>query len=490
MKYIKSLLISCLIILINCQSFAAVNEEIFPQEKKILEVVVKILNSSHSSRQAEMWPGYDLTESPVIITFSTGHVYAFNLKSANPDWQKINIDGTKVLFSQTDHWGLTKTAFNPQFPLEGQQVYVFNLDQASKNAVKPFQILVHERFHRHEFDHFAKTKSGHYEDHLNVENLALGKLEETALGDFMKAKGDSAQQMQYLRDFIAINSTRRALIKSCSQIWEDHQQIMEGLADYVSYRILDAFDIIKEFDGHRELGLLLDFEAANPDYSDHAIKWRHYGIGNSLGYALDFLKVPHWKERVENEGTSLAQLLDESIKLSPEEIEVRMEQCKVLYDWENILEMVEGSVHQFEEEVSGYIKDYQKMEGVVLEVGRPKAGVSGSGSNERMLYLEDGTTLSLKDTLASTSEDNLWRLNLEAIPYVFKKSRGALEFKVESETEIILDQQRFKLKDLLAGNLQKPFKSIELQGKACRLISEKHPGVLIIQNGKVRIIYP
>lgn len=479
---LKSIL---LVLLISFNSVFSI--QLDQKEQEILSKVGAILRSSHTEKQNEVWPDYDLTESPVVITFNNGHIFVFNLDSKNPQWEKFTLNGVDILFSAQDLWGLTRSAFQPQFPLEGQKAYVFNLENATgSQATKSLQVLVHERFHRYEFEYFQLNFRGKpYSDHLNGENLALGKLEEQILADFMKDLGKPELQVEHLRNFIAVNSVRRSLIDPSSVEWEDHQQIMEGLADYVSYKMMDVFNIVPSFEGHQELKNLLDKEAANTDYSDHAIKWRHYSLGSSLGYILDFLKIPEWKIQVECGEKTLMQMIQEVITLSPEEIQQRFENSAITYHWDLTYATVLLSVNKFEEEVAEHIKNYHQMEGVIVEIGRPKAGLSGSGSNFHLFYLADGSTLSLQDTLASSSEDNLWHLTLDHEPYVFKKGAGVVEYKLENETEIIVDNQKFTLKELLQQKSQKPFTHIEIKGKRSHFVSDKHEGLLTVNSNGI-----
>lgn len=478
---IKQLIISILLISFN-SLFSIQVAELPKQEQEVITKVATLLKSSHSTEQTLVWPGYDLTDSPVVITFKSGHIFVFNMQSEKPEWQMLALKEGTILYSPEDHWGFTRSAFQPQFPLEGHKAYVFNLDNAAgQQGTKSYQILVHERFHRYQFEHFHVEHGGMpYQDHLNSENLALGKLEEKILAEFMKAHGKPELQLEHLRNFAAVNSVRRAVIQPGSVDWEDHQEMMEGLADYVSYKILDVFPIIPGYAGHDDMTELLEREAANTDYSDHAIKWRHYSIGAALGYALDFLKVPNWKEEIEQGHANLLQILKEQLALSVNEIETRFENCQMQYQWDETNATVASSVHKFEEEIEKHMSAYEKMEGIVVEIGRPRAGLSGSGKNERLIYLADGSTLSIQDTLFSSSEDNLWKLQLERVPYVFKKGGGCVEFKVEAETEVEIDNQKYKLKELKQQETHKLFTHIEIHGKQMQFASDQHHGLLTI----------
>ena len=183
-------------------------------EFQTIQQVDRLLKENHSPKSEKVWPQFDLTSSPVMITFKNGHIYAFHLKSQNPQWKKIEVNGTPVLFSEIDHWGISGSAMNPQFPIEGQMAYVFNLDNSSMDIQKLFEILVHERFHRYQFDHFPMDQmKGSYTEDMNIGNLTLMQMEEMALAQFFQAAGNPELQKEYLLDFAAINQTRRAMLK-------------------------------------------------------------------------------------------------------------------------------------------------------------------------------------------------------------------------------------------------------------------------------------
>ena len=79
MKILSKLLVF-LIVLLN--TIQAQQIDIPPNELDVIQKVVKILNYSHTSNK--VWPGYDLTQSPIVITFNSGHVFVFNHTSSDP----------------------------------------------------------------------------------------------------------------------------------------------------------------------------------------------------------------------------------------------------------------------------------------------------------------------------------------------------------------------------------------------------------------------
>ncbi len=169
--------------------------------------------------------------------------------------------------------------------------------------------LVHERFHVYQIQYFESEKSSGqevegemaYPESENSENIALMQLEELVLLDFMKALDGNAhaEATAQLKTFIAINKQRRKLLSHSSLVWEARQQIVEGLADYAAAKNLDVFAYFGERTGQKHILNTMQRYAQDDDINERAPKWRHYGVGASLGYALDFLNVNHWKKNVE-----------------------------------------------------------------------------------------------------------------------------------------------------------------------------------------------
>src|SRR5262249_44542563 len=136
-----------------------------------------------------IWPGFRL-QVPAILTFKSGHVLAFQLNSQNSSWKKLSVNGQLALFSETDEWGVLGSPLNQSFSIEGQNAYTFTFDMFENDPFLPFLVFVHERFHQHQAEFFkndSQIEQGSYDDHLNLENLALIKLEEAILVDYLDA---------------------------------------------------------------------------------------------------------------------------------------------------------------------------------------------------------------------------------------------------------------------------------------------------------------
>jgi hypothetical protein len=467
-----------------------------PNEQATVVQVSRILQAFDRGEVDQIWPGYRITLVPTILTFHNGHIYAFHLQSEDPCWKTWNIEGQRVLFSDQDKWGLLETPLHPKFPIEGREAYVICMDMISPVSHLPYLVFVHERFHRHQLDMFQEIseEQGPYLDHLKHENLALMQLEERILHDFLQSLQDPRisfeHKKEYLKLYVAVNKARRGLLQESSVAWELHQQKMEGLADYVSVKTFDVFPVLSGFNGTTYLCQLLGRYAEDNQISDRAIKWRHYGVGAGLGYALDFLNVSNWKEKVEKEGATQTLLLEESIGLTDGEVKENLVQAKHFYNFDHIQKSVTATVNEYENAVEHFLQEFHEMDGVTVSIAKPAhLAISGGGVASHTFFLANGSTMVLDDSSVSTTSDQQWKMKLEDIPLVFQNHKGAKEFKAEKELVIHLDGENYSLQELLEKKIQKAFHTITWKGKTSEFSSEGHPGTISVRDGKVSIMY-
>lgn len=462
------------------------------QELNTVAVIGQIIEALKSETGHFVWPGYDISKSPVIITFRNGHIYAFNLISENQAWQPKIIKGHKVHFASNDVWGLTRQAMNPKFPIDGQLAFVFKIDMMKGDPIHPFMVFVHERFHHHQFSHFAiagQPLEG-YRDHLNSGNLALVRLEDFIIKDFAESQNSEESAKELLKDFISVNQLRLLMMQSCSTDWEMHQQQMEGLADYVSYRIFDVFPIFQNYHGIQCIAEKMVLSSKRATLSDHAIKWRHYNVGATLGYALDFLKVPDWKKKIEKQGMPLIAILEEAFDISPEEALLRAEIAKVRYGFDQFEESISNFVNQYNSRMDIFLKKYQEMDGIIVQLKKPQGiGISGGGSSKGTFFLRDSRTISLEDESFSATGDNSWTLRNKRLPFLFQGGIAEKEFKVETDAKIIIDKKVYSLEELIKSGKPRSFTSLSWMGRTTEFKSEGHPGTVSIDNGKILISY-
>lgn len=473
-----------------------VSSKISSQEMEMIKQVTETVSALQQDKTGGVWPGYDLSTSPMVLTFNNGHLYAFNLKHPDSDWQQLSIGNTTVFFSDHDHWNIGGIHMHPEFPIDDEKAFVFHFDMMQADPYLPFLVLVHERFHQHQFQHFAHDETTYkdgYKDHLNADNLALMQLEELILVDYLRIQGtsnaDTQNKMDVLKQFLAVHQARRAVMQPSSIHWEQLQQSMEGLADYVSAKMYDVNRILPGFYGEVHLLHIVQGYADDESISDRAIKWRHYGVGATIGFALDNLKVKGWKQQVQEHNVALDDLLAKALTLSDSEASQLVQKAKQKYVFKSIREKVVTQLTAYQNELASHLNNYQGIEGICVKLGRPNISTSGGGSNRHLYYLADGSTLALEESSVNASMDNLWNVTFRDVPFVFQNNSGEREFKVEKDLVVKLDGETFRLKDLVAVGSEKSFSSISWEGRGTNFDSEHYSGKLVVQDGKVSILY-
>lgn len=462
-----------------------------PKHEQFAVLTASRLIADFTGDQADrVWPGYDLTSAPIVLSFDAGHVYAFNLKKEHAAWNTMKIGKQAILYSEQDQWGVGEMEMNPQFPVDGQSSFVFSMKDVKNNPVMPFLTLIHERFHQYQFGHFAQEEGrGSYQDHMSAENLALMVLEERILADFLKASDQPEVAQEHLKNFVAVHKSRTALLHPTSVVWERHQQRMEGLADYVSAKAMDLFPVFPGISGKNHLQMLLQEYVEDDNVSDRAIKWRHYAVGATLGFALDFLQVSDWKDQVE-QGVALDELLERVMTVSDQDKQSRIEKVKSGYGFDGILEQVSTTLSAYQAEVSGVMKGYEEQSGISVVLHKPiGTELSGGGADLHKYYLADGSTLSLENSSISVTSDNTWKVSLNNMPFMLQGEQGQQEFKVEDSLQIKLDQKNYELQELVNSNAKLQFTTIAWEGQKSEFGSQDHKGTLRVSKGKVYITF-
>lgn len=434
-----------------------------PEEGRVVGRVVEILQGLRTEKVDEIWPGYDLGKKPLVVTFDNGHFYGFNFASTNSTWESEKVGEEVVLHAVNDVWGLREVQLHPCFPVDGTEVYVFRVD-TMEDAFMPFFVMLHEYFHQYQNEHFKGEEVGEYVDHMNLENLGLMALEEKILLGFLRT-----HNTDYLKDFLVVNHARRELIAESSWLWENEQQSIEGMADYLGSKTFDVLKLIPEFDGMTHLARTLPDDHSDA-ITDRAIQWRHYGVGTTLGYALDALGVADWKRQVE-EGKTLLALLEEVVG----EVDVGyLGVIKKSYGYDQIKHRVNTKVARYKGMIEGHKKQYQSLPGVTLRMTRPPVAFSGGGTNMGQYYMEDGSCLSVGDTSFSTSEDGCWSFKTESLPYLIQDKEGVAEFKIGSKIALTIDGESVAVEP----GEKISFKELTLKSANCELCSRDYSGTI------------
>lgn len=484
-KILICLILSCLI------GFSLFSQETGNRETQQVALVAQILKNSSTQQMQKVWPKYNLRSKPIFITFGNGHIYAFNIKLSERDWKKTNVNGVEVFYTSKDLWGITATPMKFDFVMNGQESFVFRLDMMPEPAFLPFFVLVHERFHVYQMQHFASERldvETEYSESENVENLSYMQLEELVLLDFMKALSENSKDeaLKHLKTFIGINKERRQLLDQRAITWEARQQMVEGLADYAAAKNLDVFAYFGDRVGQKHILHTMQSYTQDEDITERALKWRHYGVGASIAYALDFLQVPNWKPAVE-QNISLQSLLEKHLKVSKAEEQALVEQAIEKYRFHDLKQVIKQRVEAYRHMLTVHQQNFKNLPGITIKLqSPPNTGLSAGGYSKGVYSLSDGSMFSIADTSKTASEDNNWTLELRSMPYLFQTNNGFRQFKMDKDNlELLIDGQRCSPNQL--G--ERPFNYLTIKGKECSFHSKNNPGTVRYKNGEISITY-
>lgn len=485
LKFILCLIVS----LIFCYSLFS--QEVAEIETKQIELVARIIKNSTSTKMQEVWPGYQLRTKPIFITFENGHIYAFNIKMPEKEWKHSQIEGLEVLYTDQDKWGIMAAPMQFDFDIHGQQAFIFRLDMVSGPPFLPFFVMVHERFHVYQIQNFKSEKTDaerDYPESEHADNLALMQIEERILLDFLTALENNSREeaISHLKTFISVHKERRKLLSPQSIAWEGRQQMVEGLADYTAAKNLDVFGYFGAKVGQKHLHhTMLSYTKEN-DINERALKWRHYGVGASIGYALDFLQVPSWKKNVE-QNISLQNILEKHLRSSPQEEKSFFAQAAEKYQLKQLKTEIKEKISSYNRMLQSHIDGYKKLPGVIINIQTPPdSGLSAGGHSKGVYSLKDGSMFSYLDTSKTSSADNRWILELRSIPYLFQTNDGFRRFKADAkDLTLIIDGQNY----LLQNVGQKRFQQLVLKSESCSFKSTHNQGVVSWRDGELSIIY-
>lgn len=484
----KILLLSLCFFITSFQVFSS-QTEINQGENKKIEVLAATFDVFQNPENiSKIWPYFELNDVPTVVHFNNEHVYAFHLNSHSSDWQPIQKNHQQILFSDKDQWDLSKTMMHPAFPIEGKEAFAFGFSNNPDDIEISMITFVHERFHLHQFKHFNREAEqyANYQDQWNEENLTLMQIEEQLLTKFLTYRDNAKQRAEWLKDFVAVNTSRVGTLQASSVAWEDLQQRMEGLADYASFKTYSSFSLIPGFSAEDKMVKIRQSNLKAPfSLFQDAVKGRHYFMGSALGFALDFNNVKNWKERAEK-GESLNKMLAQAFSLSDQDIKARVAKIQQSAAYHQIKEQVHQKVQNEVQEIDRVIAAYDSLDGIPVSVFNPYRSISGGGKNKKKIALLEGGLVAMGNTSHSSSEDQQWEISFDRMPYLIQEQGNLNSFKVENTLAVQYDDRTISIQEIYDNHLRLPFKAIFWKGEHSELRSDI-PGEIYVKDGKVYI---
>jgi len=457
-------------------------------EKDAIETMALTFQGFAREGGDSIWPNFDLTDCPVIFHFRNGHAYAYGLKLPSSRWEKLVSHHYPISFCP--QFPVSLPLLQPAYPIGRERAFVMSLDQGNlgqdKNApLLPLLTFIHERFHITQFSSFAKEKVIEPEiaDYQNVDLLTWMEMEHKCLISFLQTE-EMESRLEALKDYLAISHLRRRSLHSNTIKWEDHQQKMEGLADYASVKTFQVFCPTRNFNGEACLLTMRQKKNKGIVHMQDALKGRHYFVGAVMGWALDFCQVKEWKMEVEKEGVSLYTLMEKALPMSEEEREKRFLQLQMSMEFNEIRHQIEQKRGKERDEGKKIMRSFLNQKGILIHMGTPSGPMSGGGTHQKM-YQIDHKKLLTQDKSKAMTEDQLWTLNFHAIPFVLEEQNGDRFFKLDSQTILLVDGREISLENIFAEERKEHlFQSLSLKHPYCEL-DARRGGKIVVEEKEI-----
>lgn len=254
------------------------------------------LERLHATKGNNVWPGYDPLESPLIANFQDG-IYGFGESKAFSGWAK-SADSC-ASYQAPAAFQAPSSPIVPYLSFGGVQAFYFDLTVKEKISAWLLSAVIHERFHRFQFEHFQALyplygKS--YSSHASEMNVGAVSLENDRLGTFTRLKKEPA-----MLEFLGLSLVREDLLSEESKQWELSEQISEGTAYYVQWKAMKEIEDIYALDFEKSWNEKVLGNLSEEMGVDGVIKWRHYSLGGLICRYLDE-HAPNsiWKEEIQN----------------------------------------------------------------------------------------------------------------------------------------------------------------------------------------------
>lgn len=374
-----------------------------------------------------VWPGFN-TQMPIVLNYPEGPK-TFNFDSKLPA-------------------GIEKIALAPEFKVGGEIVFVMHYQDS-------FTFL-HELFHRFQKDHFDFKESEGYPDLYNPENQALMQIEEEILLKYAKDRTDFLKN-----DYLLVRKYRMSRISEASLIFEDREERLEGLANFVA---------MKATNNIKPVIVLLEGLVKDKNVIDKSLKWRFYATGALMGMMLD-REGKEWKQAV------LCHSLFSQFTVI--EDKVHLQELFEKYRFDEKKEAMTHQIEMIKKGVDRLQSEYKNSPGYEVQISY-SSSLSSGGTVDKILALNENEKVALKESGRTESDE--WVLETREIPFIFK-TKQALIFKLQDSIEV--DGRRVKIENMRDPVL---FKEIAWSDNKTRFKSKKE-GVLIPHENYLEISF-
>ena len=341
-------------------------------DNAIIEGLLEASRAAGAGRQA-VWPGYQLFDQPVLLYRSAPFAVLIGHPHPPADFRAYPVrgfPGSRVFVSTSPLEGIN-SAYYADYELGGEKVFACLYD-AGAGAYRVINTVVHERFHVFQGNLPVDGRKGAFKSFysgpemtasdLSAENLALAGLEQAALA---RALLDGVNDADAVKDFISVRFLRRKLFGMFWAVRENDVERDEGMADYLTARIMEG----TRAGGAYSVTALAEF-LLRPVYesepAESMLRGRLYATGHAIGLLLD-RRLQGWKARVAGE-TYPFELLRRLVPMGPGEQTRRIAALKKRFNYAALLVRAEAGLAGDKEARSLAFKDFEAYTGPKLIV--------------------------------------------------------------------------------------------------------------------------
>ena len=284
------------------------------------------------SATSDVWPGFNLASIPTVLAAiddegAVAATVAFN--HPNPQalgtpGRSMGVDGHKiaVISELADpDWLAARAPYDFFADVSGTDTFVL-IAQESKlghesGTPEFISVLVHEAFHRYQWDEWRPGTAQQYVDRYNFSaaNLELALLENRILIAAYRADDPSALE-RLARQFAAVRATRRQ--RDFRVAHDEAQERAEGSARFIEHRIGDSIGNVYSTSTNHTWELeRYDQNLAAPELQHSSIKtffsfFRFYSSGATLLVLLERLGASDVAQQLQD-GRTPARLLERQL---------------------------------------------------------------------------------------------------------------------------------------------------------------------------------
>jgi len=333
--------------------------------------------------------------------------------------------------------------------------------------------------------HILAFKKIEYDGFNQMENIEYSYLEAQALQTYL-LKND----LEALKNYLAIHHTRFNLLSKNSQSYETACDLVLGIGAYIGFKALN----LNDSDFIKQVTTTYDMLSC-PSYTDTQqigfcmLLAQYYLSGPALGWALDKAQGNNWKTSI-NAETSPENLLEKIYPMNESEINQRVTKSKTDYHFALIKEKTENKLKYYLNEMKEQQNNYAKLPGAEINFDYRYCKPDKYQTKFREEFdINNNKTLFTYYNMQFECEIANGKVSIEFkyIPFFFKKNSIVNnEFKLPNTTTIYIDNKPEILGNIVSARKKLNFRTLKIQTDHV-IINITGSGWLNAETGQLKI---